>query len=127
MNYAAAISLRQQAVCRYALPEDLPRGLEPGGLPCLVLSALHDDIDVFGSEPYEPRSSAACPAAIIRLIRRDGLAQQAQEAQHDDYFSDLLASAHRLICSSSASTLVSNSFCVLSKCSRSPLRPDERS
>ena len=55
MNYAAAISLRQQAVCRYALPEGLPRGLEPGGLPCLVLSALHDDIDVFGSEPYEPR------------------------------------------------------------------------
>ena len=86
MNYVAAISLRQQAVCRYALPEGLPRGLEPGGLPCLVLSALHDDIDVFGSEPYEPRSSAACPAAIIRLIRRGGLAQQAQEAQHDDYF-----------------------------------------
>ena len=78
MNYAAAISLRQQAVYRYALPEGL--------LPCLVLSALHDDIDVFGSEPYEPRSSAAYPAAIIRLIRRDGLAQQAQEAQHDDYF-----------------------------------------
>jgi hypothetical protein len=31
VNYAAAISLRQQAVCRYALPEGLPRGLEPGG------------------------------------------------------------------------------------------------
>ena len=54
VNYAAAISLRQQAVWRYALPE----GLCPEG-----------------------SSRAACPVWPC-----DGLAQQAQEAQHDDYF-----------------------------------------